>query len=91
MNATPPRVRIEMIEGSLRCFTLGLLGLLPVIGLPMVIMALSQYRRVKQIRGDQWNPAGRYLRWGSICAGFAVVLLALEIVFASAIYIQNSR
>jgi hypothetical protein len=91
MNATPPRVKIEMIEGSRRCFMLGLLSLLPVIGLPLAIMALGQYRRVKQLRGNQWNPAHRYLHWGNICAGIAVLLLALEIVFASAIVIQNSR
>ena len=72
MNPPPPKV--EMIESSLRCFRLGLLGLLPVIGIPMAIRSLLLHRRVKRSQTGDWNPAHRYLRWGAICARMGLVL-----------------
>ena len=33
--------KIEMLKGSLRCFTYGLLGFLPTIGIPFAIMAVA--------------------------------------------------
>jgi len=68
MKSPGPLTKIEMIERSMRCFTLGLLGLIPVIGIPMAVMSLSQARRVKLGRGAMWNPAQRYLVWGRFCA-----------------------
>ena len=73
----------------MRCFVLGLFALLPVIGIPMALMSLSQYRRVKLGRGALWNPAQRYLFWGCLCARMglwpiliAAVLIALVVCFA---------
>ena len=51
----------ELIEGSLRCFAYGLIGLLPVIGIPMAVFSAFQYSRVKRGQGEMWNPAQRYL------------------------------
>ena len=68
MKSRPPLTKMEMIEGSLSCFQWGLLALLPVIGIPMGVWSLVQYRRVKLGQGDRWNPAERYLRWGGICS-----------------------
>lgn len=79
MNPTAPLVKIDVIEGSVRCFVLGLLGLVPVLGIPMIIMASDQHRRVKRIRAE-WNPAERYLHWGEVCARLGVVLLLFEAV-----------
>lgn len=82
MNATTPAVKIEMIEGSLRCFVRGLWGFLPLIGLPLAVMALSQYMRVGRISAGQWNPAHRCLFSGVFCAWFALALWLLEVVAA---------
>jgi len=65
---SPPLNKIEMIERSMRCFVLGLIGLLPVIGIPMAVMSMFHYQRVKQGQGAMWNPAQRYLFWGGLCA-----------------------
>jgi len=68
--------KIEMIQRSQRCFVYGLLGLLPVIGIPMVIRASMEHYRVKKEWRDQWNPARRYLFWGMFCAriGWAMLI-----------------
>ena len=91
MNPAPPLVRIEMIESSVRCLVLGVLGLLPLIGLPMLVLSLRHYRRVRQIGGGSVNPAQRQLHWGLVCARLGVVLLALEITAAAAVYTMESR
>ena len=75
MKPVPQMAKIEMIERSLRCFALGLLGLLPVIGIPMAVAALGQYWRVKRASRGIWNPAGRYLFWGGICARLGLILV----------------
>jgi hypothetical protein len=72
----PPQTltKIEMMERSLRCFTLGLFGLLPVIGIPMAVLAAADYRRVIKGRGNMWNPAHRYLKWGGVFARMGLAL-----------------
>jgi hypothetical protein len=91
MNATAPRVKIEMIESSLRCFVLGLFSLLPVVGIPLLLLTFQQSRRVNEICRNQWNPAHRCLWWGMVCARLGVALTALEGVAAMAVYIQKTR
>lgn len=78
--------KIEMIERSLSCFRLGLVGLLPVIGIPWAMMALAQYGRVKRGRGAAWNPAQRYLFWGALCARMGLwplLILGVLLVIAA--------
>jgi hypothetical protein len=74
MKSDQPLTQIEMIERSLRCFAFGLLGLLPVIGIPMAIYASSEYRHVKRGLADRWNPAQRYAFWGALCARLGLAL-----------------
>jgi hypothetical protein len=88
---TAPKIKIEMITLSVRCFFLGVLSLFPVFGIPMAVLALRHHGRVRQIRDGHWNPAHRYLYWGVVCARLAVVLLALEITAAAAVYTMESR
>lgn len=82
MKPPPPIGKVEMIERSMRCFFLGLLGLLPVVGIPMAAMALHNYRRVALGQGALWNPAQRYLVLGGICArlGFTLFFLIPAII-----------
>ncbi len=85
MKPRPPLTKIEMIERSMSCFGLGLPGLIPVIGIPMAVMSLVQYRRVKLGRGAMWNPARRYWFWGGVCArmGIALTLIIVWVVSAA--------
>jgi hypothetical protein len=83
MKSRPPLTKIEMIDRSMRCFELGLLGLLPLIGIPMAVMSMLHYQRVKHDQGDMWNPAQRYLFWGGLCARVGLLpalILAVLIV-----------
>jgi ABC-type phosphate transport system permease subunit len=92
---TPPPVnpasmdKVEVIQLSLRCFTMGLIGLLPVLGIPFAIVALSNYFHVNRLVGTQWNPAQTYLTWGlatALCGLFLTVVIAG--VFGSMIYLN---
>ena len=74
MNSVPPMSQIEMIGRSLRCFTFGLFGLLPVLGIPMAIYASSEYRHIKRGLDGRWNPAHRYVFWGGLCARLGLAL-----------------
>jgi hypothetical protein len=82
MKARPPLTKIEMIERSMRCFVLGLFGLLPVIGIPMALMALRESSRVKFGQGAMWNPANRYRVWGGFCAGIALGPISVTLLIA---------
>ena len=89
-SVAAPLVRIEMIQRSLRCFFLGLFGLLigllvPVIGIPLTLIALRQSRRVRQIGNGHWNPADRYFYWGVVFIRLGLVLIAIELTAVAAI------
>ena len=74
MNGETSLVKIKMLERSLQCFVCGLLGLLPVIGFPMSLLALISYRRVCVARRGVWNAARSYLIWGFIFAGLGLLI-----------------
>ncbi len=87
MKSYPLLTKIEMIERSMRCFVLGLFSLLPVIGIPMALVSLSNYRRVKRGQGTQWNPAQRYLFWGALCARMGLWPICIfAVLFCVAVY-----
>ena len=74
MNHQLPAVKISMIEGSLKCLIFGLLGLLPVIGLPFALAALWISGRVRPDEKLCWNAAKPLRVWGVICAAFGAIL-----------------
>jgi hypothetical protein len=83
MNADT-EAKIRMLKNSLRCFVCGLLGLLPVIGLPFAIAALWISGRVRAREKLFWNAAQSYRVWGVVCAaggticwGFILFLIIL--------------
>lgn len=65
--------KIKMMKASLRCFFWGLLGLLPVIGLPFAILALVTSGGVRARQKLHWNPARPYWLGGVICAAFGTI------------------
>lgn len=50
------------------CFVLSWFGLLPVVGIPMAIMALYFSRAAMAEAQHEWNPAGRYRAVGAVLA-----------------------
>lgn len=91
MNTSAPMIRIELIDRSVRCFVMGLFGLLPVIGIPLAIASMRQHWRIRQIQDALPNPAHRYLYWGIVFSRVAVALMAIEITITAAIITMASR
>jgi len=86
MKSPTPIDPVELIERSVRCFWLGLPGIVPVIGLPFAVAALAEYFRVnRRPSAGGWNPAQNYLRWGSVAAltGILLSLLFVAVVAVS--------
>ena len=67
MNADTD-AKIQMLKSSMRCFVFGLLGLIPVIGLPFAFAALWISGRVRVKEKQMWNAARSYRIWGVVCA-----------------------
>ncbi len=70
----PPMDKIELIQRSLSAFGYGLPGIVPFLGTPFAIVALMHNSRIKRRGGMLWNPAQRYLFWGSVCARIGTTL-----------------
>jgi hypothetical protein len=70
--------RIKIIERSMRCYMLGWLALLPLVGLILGPMTVLLHQRVWIEAGEDWNPASRHLHAGAILGGigfFSSVLM----------------
>jgi hypothetical protein len=66
-------IKIKMLEGSMRCFTFGLLGLLPVIGLPFALAAIWIGGSMRDRESLFWNAAKPYRIWGEVCASLGAI------------------
>jgi len=82
--------RIRMLNNSLRCFTCGLLGLLPVIGLPFAFMALMLSGQVRAAQKQHWNAARVYWIWGVIAAMVGSIFWSFVLILA-AWHLANNR
>lgn len=60
--------KIRMMKASLRCLTFGLLGLMPIIGLPFALAAAWTSGRVRRLEKELWNPARPQRILGFTCA-----------------------
>ena len=84
-----PAERIRLIERSLRCFVYGWLSLIPVIGLVAAFTAIRLHFAPASSTGDEWNPAGCYLKAGcwlariGILISIAVLALVVMVVMRS--------
>lgn len=79
--------KVETIQRSLRCFTLGLIGVLPVVGIPFGVMALADYFTVKRAVGAHWNPAQKYLTWGGATALAGILLTTILTFIVAAVIV----
>jgi len=76
-NAT---AKIKMLNDSMQCFVFGLLGLLPVIGLPFALAALWIAGRVRMSEKQFWNAARPYRIWGVVCAAAGTIIWAFVLM-----------
>ncbi|HMJ88512.1 MAG TPA: hypothetical protein VK530_01780 [Candidatus Acidoferrum sp.] len=61
----------DTIAASLRCFILGLLSVVPVVGIVCALMSIAAYLGTST---DSWNPARRYARLGVLLAAAGLAL-----------------
>ena len=73
--------KIRMMKLSIRCFVDGLLGLIPIIGLPFALAALWISGRVRQHEKRFWNPAKPYRICGVVCAAVGAILWGGILIF----------
>ena len=76
MNADAS-AKIRMLNSSMRCFVFGLLGLIPVVGLPFALAALWISGRVRAKEKQMWNVARPYRVWGVVCAAGGTIFLGV--------------
>jgi hypothetical protein len=81
---TDASAKIKMLNGSLRCLVFGMLGLIPVIGLPFALAALWISGRVRVKEKQMWNAAQPYRIWGVICAACGTILWTGVLIFVIA-------
>jgi hypothetical protein len=88
---TDASAKIQMLKSSLSCFTFGLLGLIPLLGLPFAFAALWISGRVRVKEKLFWNAARPYRIWGVVCAAVGTVLWLgiLAVVVARALMIAQ--
>jgi hypothetical protein len=88
---TAASAKIKMLKGSMRCFVFGLLGLIPVFGLPFAFAALWISGRVRAGEKQFWNAARPYRIWGVVCAAVGTIFWAgiLAIIIARATMIAQ--
>lgn len=64
--------KIQVIQNSLRCRTLGAMSLIPLVGLVLVPATLGMHRRIKRQADREWNVAASCAR-----SGFWLSILSL--------------
>jgi hypothetical protein len=69
-----PAAKIRMMKTSIHCLIYGLLGLLPIIGLPFALAALWISGRIRVKEKQFWNPAKSYRIGGVVCAAIGAVV-----------------
>ena len=72
--------RIRLIERSLRCFVLGWVGLVPLLGLGPAVMAITLFLEIRRENATEWNPAGRYLLAGVVLGSLGILVPTLGLL-----------
>jgi hypothetical protein len=81
--------KVRVIEGSLRCFRLGLASLVPVIGLAFAVFAMFEAQRVRQAVGNEWNPVRAYLRGGRALATLGLLISLIAVIILVRVLLSN--
>lgn len=79
--------RISVIRKSVRVFGMGWLSLIPVLGLVPALYVSVCVQQIRKVHGNEWNPAGQYLRAGTVLArmGFLISAVLLFLIIAAVI------
>jgi hypothetical protein len=82
-----PADKIRMLKASMRCLGFGLAALLPVVGLPFTLAAISSSYSARRLEKQFWNPAKPYRILGLICGilGALIWIMVVAIVSYNAV------
>ena len=70
----PASQKLKMMKASLRCLIFGILGLLPLIGVPFALAGLWFSYVARREEQRYWNPAKPQRSLGLICSAFGALL-----------------
>lgn len=82
--------KVRIIEGSLTCYTLGWVSLIPVLGLPAAFISLVEARSLATLSKGQWNPAQKYLIAGKVLSWLGLLINGLPILLLIAYLIARN-
>lgn len=80
--------KITLINKSLWCFWYGLLGLIPVLGVPFGLMAIWSSWQLRRSPLAGWNPGRNYVTWGKV---LAIIGLLFSFCCLSALAVRISK
>jgi hypothetical protein len=66
--------KLKMIKASIRCLWFGMLGLLPLIGVPFAMAGLWSSWSARKLEKELWNPAKPHRVIGLICASIGALV-----------------
>lgn len=81
--------RIALIRRSLTAFVCGLVGLVPVLGMPFGAAAIVLFVTVRRSKGTEWNPAESYLDRAVVLALIGLILTLVSSAIAASIAISQ--
>lgn len=76
MTHTPasPSAKLKMMTASMHCLVWGMLGLLPIIGVPFALAAFWASYSARRDERHIWNPARLHRIAGLICASLGAFI-----------------
>ena len=90
MNADAS-AKIKMLNSSMRCFVFGLLGLIPLVGLPFALATLWISGCVRAKEKQLWNAARPYRIWGVVCAAAGTIFWGFILMLIIYSAVSNSN
>lgn len=81
-----PEKKVEVLQHSRLSYVYGLLGLIPVLGVPFIIWGLVHARRAKVKSGRWQNPAQAYVRMSRLLIPLATLVNLIVCLLVYQIY-----
>jgi hypothetical protein len=73
--------KVLALQSALRCFTCGLLSLIPVLGIPFALAAMLFHAKASDHAPDDWHVARRYALLGMLFAALGLLLNVTALVW----------
>ena len=81
--------KVLAIQAALRCFTCGLLSLIPMLGIPFALAAMLFHAKASGLAPDDWHVARRYAMLGMLFAALGLLLNVTAIVWFGFAWVEK--